>query len=79
MVAARIATMPQGRPSGKAANLPVSQEEAATLMGVSERTVRTAKAVQEQAEPEVVALVRAYPVPAPQNSCPTGHISRAEC
>lgn len=58
MVAAKIATLAQGRP-GKAANLPVlpTQPEAAALLNVSERTVRHAREVQERAAPELVEKV----------------------
>ena len=68
MVAGRLAKLRRGRPSewnrnrdDKPANLPelsdVKQEEAAGLLHVSERSVRTARRVQEHAAPEVIAAV----------------------
>lgn len=68
MVAAKLANMPRGgdRPSASdsnfdAANLPIrnatSQSEAADLLSVSPRSVRTAKKIQAEAEPELVAAV----------------------
>ena len=58
LVAARLATLTRGRPSGeKQANLPVSQAEAADLLNVSERTVRTAAVVRDQAVPELIEKV----------------------
>jgi hypothetical protein len=58
MVAAKLAKMPVGRPE-KAADLPVSptQAEAATMLAVSERTVRAARKVQEVGVPALVAAV----------------------
>lgn len=63
-VAAKLANMGHGgdRKSDQAANLPddpapVSQAQAAELLNVSERSVRTAKAVMEQGAPELVAAV----------------------
>lgn len=60
MVAAKLAKMPQGRPAeNKAANLPVSptQSQAADMLNVSERAVRTAKVVQDHGAPELVTAV----------------------
>ena len=69
MVAAKLANMPRGgdRPSEKdsnfeSANLPnripeISQSEAANLLNVSPRSLRTANKVKEQAEPELVEAV----------------------
>lgn len=57
MVAKRLETMKQGRPSGKDANLHVSREQAAALLNVSPRTVATAAKVMEQGAPELVAAV----------------------
>lgn len=60
MVAAKLAKMPQGARTDlqPSANLPeVSQPAAAALLNVSERTLRTAKTVQEQGAPELVAAV----------------------
>lgn len=58
MVAAKLAKMEQGRPK-KAANLPVfpSQAETAEMLNVSERTIRTAKQVQEHGAPELIEAV----------------------
>jgi ParB-like chromosome segregation protein Spo0J len=59
--AAKLATMPQGRPRNeKGANLrlnEVSLEQAAKQMDVSPRTVNTANAVLKNAAPEVVEKV----------------------
>ncbi|CAM5403133.1 hypothetical protein AFEL58S_02067 [Afipia felis] len=61
MVAARLATMEQGRPAAspddKPANLPVKQAEAAQTLNVSERLVRSAKVVQQHAAPELKRAV----------------------
>lgn len=61
MVAARLANLDQGRPSDKPANLPdlpaVKQDQAAQLLHVSERSVRTARQVQEQGAGELVEKV----------------------
>jgi ParB-like nuclease family protein len=69
LIAARLATMPQGRPteSGKfagfpsqekAANLPlVSQAVAAERLNVSERSVRDARKVIDKGTPELVQAV----------------------
>lgn len=50
MVAAKLANLEQGRPSAKAANLPdsgVTQQRAAEMLNVSERTVRAASKVKD--------------------------------
>lgn len=57
MVAARLADMPSHRPDDKSANLQTSQAEAATLVNVSQRSVASAKAVQEKGTPELVRAV----------------------
>ena len=60
MAAARVANMNHGgdRRSDQAANLPlVPQAEAAQRLGVSERSLRYAKVVQESGSPELVAAV----------------------
>jgi len=64
MVAARIATLAQGRP-GKAANLPdiPTQADAADLLNVSERTVRSARTVLKDGAPELIASVDRGEVP----------------
>lgn len=62
MVAANIATMRHGgdRVSEQAANLPVAtQAEAAEMLNVSERSVRTAAKVRDEAPLEVVQAVQA--------------------
>lgn len=60
MVAAKLAKMPQGRPSEKAANLPdIAQPQAADLLNVSERSLRSAKSVQASGTPELVEAVEA--------------------
>lgn len=62
-VAAKLANMRRGNPDfSKPANLPnsaceVSQAQAADMLNVSERSVRTAKTVIEQGAPELVAAV----------------------
>jgi hypothetical protein len=58
MVAARIATLPKGRPWDL--NAPIgafNQTEAAQSVGVARRSVQRARTVLEQAAPEVVAAV----------------------
>ncbi|WP_439631410.1 ParB/RepB/Spo0J family partition protein [Gemmata sp.] len=58
-VAAELANMRVGRPAdGKPATLPVSQADAAGRLGVSERSVRSAARVKEEA-PEVFEQVKA--------------------
>lgn len=61
MVAAKLAKLPHGgdRKSEQPANLPLgpTQAQAAELLNVSERTLRTAKVVQEEGAPELVAAV----------------------
>ncbi|MCB1499730.1 MAG: hypothetical protein KDK07_08045 [Bauldia sp.] len=60
MIAAEIATLQVGRPSSEnRANLrDLNRAEAATLLGVSERSVTAAKSVVDQGAPEVVEAVR---------------------
>jgi ParB-like chromosome segregation protein Spo0J len=59
MVAARIANLPAHRPAeqDKSANLPTSQPTAARQLNVSDRLVRSAKAVQDHGTPELVRAV----------------------
>lgn len=57
MVAARVANLKHGQRADRAANLPVSQAEAAAMLNVSERSVRSAEAVREQGVPELAAKV----------------------
>jgi len=62
MVAAKLATLKHGgdRVSEQAANLPVAtQAEAAELLNVSERTLRSARAVQSYGAPDLVHAVDA--------------------
>lgn len=58
MVAAKLAAMPRGgdRKEHQRANLP-SASDAARMLNVSERTVKTAKQVQERGTPELQAAV----------------------
>lgn len=66
MVAARLANLPAHRPrKEKSANLPtlsVSQPEAAQLLNVSERSLRTAKSLMES-EPELAKQVELGELP----------------
>jgi hypothetical protein len=58
MVAARIATMQEGRPSNESVHRgAVSQEHAAEVMKVSRRSVQRARKVIETAAPEVVRAI----------------------
>jgi predicted DNA-binding protein (UPF0251 family) len=59
MIAAELANLPAHRP-GKSANLPtsVSQPEVAKVMHVSERSVRTAKKVLDEAPAKIVKAVK---------------------
>lgn len=62
MVAAKLAKVPHGgdRRSDQAESLPlVSQGQAASMLNVSDRSIRTAKTVQDQGAPELVAAVEA--------------------
>lgn len=74
-VAAQLANLGHGGPrhGDQAANLPletsgaqVSQEEAARLLNVSERSVRSAKAVQERGTPEIQHAVAQGRMPVSQ-------------
>ena len=56
LIAAKLANLPAHRP-GKSARVPTSQDDAAKLMNVSARSVRSAKVVLEKAEPEVIKAV----------------------
>lgn len=69
-VAAKLANMRQGRPVEKGANLhlfkeptsdptPVTVSEAAAMLSVSERSVKSARKVHEKGAPELVAAVDA--------------------
>ena len=58
MVAAKLAKLPKGanQHTAASANLP-TQTKAAEMLNVSERTLRTAKVVQEDGAPELVSAV----------------------
>jgi hypothetical protein len=51
MIAARVENMPPHRPAGKDANLHTSRNEAARLLSVSARSVASASAVLDKADP----------------------------
>lgn len=51
MIAAKLANMPPHRPDINTANLQTSRADAAKLLNVSERTVNTAKKVEQNAIP----------------------------
>jgi N6-adenosine-specific RNA methylase IME4/ParB-like chromosome segregation protein Spo0J len=60
LVASRVATLRQGRPTtaeDKPARVPVLQAEAATMLGVSERAVRQARVIEDHGSPELVEAV----------------------
>jgi N6-adenosine-specific RNA methylase IME4/ParB-like chromosome segregation protein Spo0J len=57
MIAAKLANMPAHRPANKSANLPTSQPEAAALLNVSDRSVRSAAVVRDNAVPELSGKV----------------------
>lgn len=59
MVAAKLATMRRGRPQENAQICAKSQAEAAELMGVSRRSVQSARIVQEKGTLEEIAAVEA--------------------
>jgi N6-adenosine-specific RNA methylase IME4 len=59
-VAAKLANLPQGRPAegdDKPANVPVKQSDAAAMLNVSERSVRSAASVQDKGTPELQRAV----------------------
>jgi hypothetical protein len=56
-VAAALATLGQGEQTGKLAGIP-TQAQAAEMLGVSERTVRTAKVVLESGDAELIEAVK---------------------
>ena len=60
-VASKIANLPRGGQSEEPANLPVSlkvaQADAASLLNVSERSLRSAAAIRDLAEPEIQRAV----------------------
>jgi N6-adenosine-specific RNA methylase IME4 len=57
MVAAKIANLPAHRPDNSANLQTYSRAEAAQLLNVSERTVNTAKKVEQSAAPELIEAV----------------------
>lgn len=72
MCAARLANMRQGRPEINPANLPdlpdVSQIQAANMLNVSERGLRSARIVLQHGTPEMIAEVDAGRLPVSQAS-----------
>ena len=66
MAAAKIANLPDGVRKDRSANLPtltVTQPEAARELKVSERSVRSAKAVLDHGTPELIAAVERGRIP----------------
>lgn len=63
MVAAKIATMKEGRPSLTRQICLVSQDEAASLLNTSSRSVRSAKAIIEKGSEDLIALAEKGDVP----------------
>jgi hypothetical protein len=63
MAAAKLANMPPHRPGNKSANLQTSQSDAASMLNVSTRAVASAKKVETDAIPEVVAAVESGKLP----------------
>lgn len=59
MVASRLAKMPIGRPQDNAQICAVSQDSAAETLGVSRRSVQTARIVEDRGAPDLVAAVDA--------------------
>lgn len=59
MVASRLAKMPVGRPQDNAQICAVSQDAAAETLGVSRRSVQTARTVEDRGVPDLVAAVDA--------------------
>lgn len=58
VIAARIANMPAHRPENKSANSPTfSQPDAAKIFNVSERTIRSIKAIEREA-PELIPEIK---------------------
>lgn len=62
MVAAKLANMPRGNPSfSNSASLPnsITQQQAADMLNVDERSVRSARKVHDAGAPELVEAVEA--------------------
>ncbi len=59
MIAAKVADMPPYRPENKSANLRTSQEKAAKQVGVSPRSVSTAKKLLKEADEETIKEIEA--------------------
>ncbi len=57
MIAARLANLDEGRPPTTAQDYAVSQGKAAAMLGVSRRSVQSAKAVRERGAPELIEAV----------------------
>lgn len=59
MIAAKLATLGQGRPAKNAAQAVFTQSDVAEKFGISPDTLQRARVVQQRAEPEIVAAVEA--------------------
>jgi hypothetical protein len=59
MIAAKVATLKQGRPDqdSKQGNSPVSLADASRLLNVNASSIQAARVVREQATPELVQAV----------------------
>lgn len=57
MIAARLANLEEGRPRATAQDYAVSQGQAAEMLGVSRRSVQSAKVVRDHGAPELVEAV----------------------
>ncbi len=57
MIAARLANLDEGRPPTTAQDYAVSQGKAAAMLGVSRRSVQSAKVVRDRGAPELIEAV----------------------
>lgn len=57
MIAARLANLDEGRPPTTAQDYAVSQGQAAAMLGVSRRSVQSAKVVRDRGAPELIEAV----------------------
>lgn len=57
MIAARLANLDEGRPPATAQDYAVSQGKAAAMLGVSRRSVQSAKVVHDRGAPELIEAV----------------------